>query len=81
MAQAPQHGAVDALHPDVQAQALPMGPVGRPLGQLQGRHQPGHRPEEALRPGGDVLPALQGRQPRELRAGLPGNPTTRRRRE
>ena len=59
LAQIAQHGSVDALRPDVQEPALPVGPAGRALGQLQGREKSGHRPEEALPSGGKLLQAVQ----------------------
>lgn len=55
MAQVAQHRPVDAVLPDVQKAALPVGPARRPPGQLQGRPGPGHGAEEAVPQGGEVL--------------------------
>ena len=65
--EAPQYGPVDAVHPDVQAQEVPVGSAGRPLRELQGGQEPGHGAEEALLAGGAVLQKVHGRQPRTLR--------------
>lgn len=55
MAQAPQHRAVDAVLPDVQEAAVPVGAAGRAPGQLQGRAGPGHHTEETQLAGGAVF--------------------------
>ena len=60
MAQSPEHGAVGAVHPEVQGPEVPVGPAGGPLRQLQGRQVPGNRPQEALRPGGVLLQTVPG---------------------
>ena len=48
LAESPERGAVDSLHPDIQGPALSLGPVSRPLGQLQAGPDPGNRSQETL---------------------------------
>ena len=60
LAQTSQHGAVDALHPNVQTPPLPMGPAGGPLGQLQDGPDGGHHHEEVVSAGGAMLSKAGG---------------------
>ena len=73
MAETAKHGAVDAVHPDVQTPQVSMGAAGGPLRQLQGGQAAGHRHEEALRLRGGVLQAAARRRARGLRPRVPGH--------
>lgn len=55
MAKATQHRPVDAVLPDVQKAAVPVGSASGPPGQLQGRAGPGHGAEETVPQGGEML--------------------------
>ena len=60
MAKGEERCAVDSLHTDLQGPALPLGPAGGTLRQLQAWGDSGNCAEETLPPGGANIQEVDG---------------------